>query len=328
MAEWTAFGWQGLSANVPSEWELVGIPKHHDPEEGYLRLDDSVQPRLELKWKAHSQRKFDIDKTLDEYLSSIKKTYAKANGAIEIRRDQVLIPYSGPHAAFHENREVIFFSWQGEFKAFGLIWRCELCRRVLMAQVIGARGEGGLRQTALDVFHSLQDHPEGETSLWTAYGLEMEIPRRFRLDKLQLLNGYILFAFTDGSQRLVVERYGLAHQLLTGRTMEEWFRAAYRKSLRGTYFVIEPDPEDPNGLRLDGRDARLIDQIDRWDVGVSRGWDTLFRRVRTSAILWHDPSANRIYVVRATGKERPWAIAERVAGSIRGPKRGANSEAA
>ena len=75
---WVRFGWQGMSATMPAEWELAGAPKTHDPWEGYLRLDDAAQPRFELKW-SRAQRKFDLDKTVNQYLKGVQKNIPKTD---------------------------------------------------------------------------------------------------------------------------------------------------------------------------------------------------------------------------------------------------------
>lgn len=297
MKGWTSFGWQGFRVEVPTDWELVGIPKEHDPDQGYLRLDDATHPRLEIKWRAHPQPQFDIQKSLDEYLKGVRKTYGSNKGELHIARDVTLI--SPKNVGFHAHREMMSFSWRGQLHAYGVLFKCSRCRRVAMVQVLGKRSEEAFKSLSVHVLQSLQCHPPGKTTLWTAYGLGVEVPRSFRLDKLQLLNGYILFSFQEGARQLVVERYGLAESLLRGSSLEAWFRRAYAKSLRGLAFLIEPKED---GLLVDGRTARLLDRLDRFDTGVGRLWDKAFRRRRMVAFLWHSPSENRIYVVRAMGK--------------------------
>jgi hypothetical protein len=311
---WTRFGWQGLCVDVPADWELVGIPKEHDPDQGYLRLDDAAYPRLELKWRAHSQRQFDIQKSLNEYLSGVRKSYRQDVGNLDIARDVTLIPQTAKNAEFFADREVSFFSWRGRLNANGVIWRCHRCRRVIMSQVVGSRAEEAFKALSVRVLQSLQCHPTGRTNLWTAYGLGVDVPRSLRLDKLQLLNGYILFSFNDGSRRLVVERYGLADQLLRGSSLESWFRRAYAKSLRGIAFVVETTN---SGLVVDGKTERLLDTLDRFDTGIGRFWDKAFRRSRMMTSLRHDAERNRIYVVRVVGKSHVTETVEAVARSIR-----------
>ena len=60
---WTVFGWQGITARLPEDWHLAALGG--DRKAGYLRLDDSERPRLEIKW---SDASVDIDKALDKYL--------------------------------------------------------------------------------------------------------------------------------------------------------------------------------------------------------------------------------------------------------------------
>jgi len=311
---WTHFGWQGLRVEIPADWELVGLSKEHDPDQGYLRLDDALHPRLEIKWRAHAQRQFDIRKSLDEYLASARKSYRGKSGEMDVARDVALIPQTEKNAAFFANREVSFFSWRGQLNAYGAIWLCHQCRRVVMSQVIGTRTETTFKALSVRVLQSLRCHGEEKTNLWTAYGLSVEVPRAFRLDKLQLLNGYILFSFDDGSRRLAVERYGLADQLLRGNSLESWFRRAYGKSLRGLAFVIEATD---HALTVEGRTARLLDTLDRFDTGVGRLWDRAFRRSRMAAWLRYVQGGNRIYVVRVVGKTRVAETLDAVVSSIR-----------
>ncbi len=285
---WVRFGWQGMSAEMPADWELAGAPKTHDPWEGYLRLDDANQPRLELKW-SKAQRKFNLDKTANQYLKGVQKTYRKQIGNIEIRRDRRLIPKSGKYAAFYENKEALFFSWKGGYRAFGAVMRCEHCCRAVMIQAIGPPSGENLRQTASRIFSSFRDHPENGLNLWTAYGFEVETPRRFRLEKTQFMNGYILMSFTDGSRRIAVERYGLADALLENASLDDWFRGAYRKEIKGSVLAADPVEEMGGVYRL-------------WDVRFPKPWERSYRRPTTRGYFWNDETTNRIYVARATGK--------------------------
>ena len=56
-----------------------------------------------------------------------------------------------------------------------------------MLQVVGPPGGSKLRQTAVEVISSFKAHPENDVNLWTAYGFEVETPRRFRLEKTQFI---------------------------------------------------------------------------------------------------------------------------------------------
>jgi len=317
MPAWTRFGWQGFDVSVPSDWELVGLPKSHDPAEGHVRLDDRLGPRLEIKWRAHPQKKFDIEKTLDNYITGIKKQYEKEIGPIDVRRDQAIIPDLPEYADFLRNKEIRFFSWRAGIRAHGVVWRCLECRRTVMAQTVSPSEEKGHRSTSLRVLGSLRDHATQDANLWTAYGLSMEVPRRYRLNNLKLLNGYIMFSFSDGSGDLAVERYGLADQQLRSESLESWYRRAYRKSLRGTYFVLEAESGATDAIRLTGRSRRVVDVVDRWDLGASRAWDLAFRRPQFRARAWCEPDANRINVVRASGKAGVQDLVERVAASMK-----------
>ena len=61
------------------------------------------------------------------------------------------------------------------------------------------------------------------------------------------MNGYLMFSFTDGSRRIAVERYGLADALLENASLDDWFRGAYRKEIKGSVLAADPVEE------MDGR---------------------------------------------------------------------------
>ena len=53
-----------------------------------------------------------------------------------------------------------------------------------------------------------------------------------------------------------------------------------------------------------------------WDASLRKSWDSYMRATQTSGHVWQDVSANRLYVVRATGKRDLRAATRRIAESI------------
>ena len=300
---WARFGWQGMTTELPADWELSGAPKNHDPAEGYLRLDDAEMPRFELKW-SRAQRKTNFEKTANQYLNGIQKTFRKQIGNIQIRRDRRIVPASGKHAEFYENKQVQFFSWKGAYRAFGAVMLCERSSRAAMLQVIGPLNGQNLRQTAARVLSSFRTYPDGPANLWTAYGFEAETPRRFRLEKTQFMNGYILLSFSDGAKRIAVERYGLADAMLGNAAIDDWFRKAYQKEMKGSSLAVDPDLQMQGAYRI-------------WDVRLQKPWERFYRRPATRGYFWRDEPSNRIFVARATGKGPLERVVRPVAESMR-----------
>ena len=61
--DWVKFGWQGVSMELPANWELGGLSG--DYNNGYVRMDDEDMPRMELKWSKSKEKKPDLQKILD-----------------------------------------------------------------------------------------------------------------------------------------------------------------------------------------------------------------------------------------------------------------------
>ena len=200
---WTTFGWAGITLEIPADWELSGLSG--DDKNGYLRLDDAEMPRLELKWSQSKQKKPDLHRVLDEYFKLVRKNFERKDTPFHVQRNVNLIKDD----QFLKGRDAVFFSWKGNVRANGVIFHCQACKRITIVQMIGGIKEN-LREKTARILESVQDHPNGQMTLWSAYQLHVQVPRRYRLEKHQLLSGYLLFSFVDGSRKVSVERYGLA----------------------------------------------------------------------------------------------------------------------
>jgi hypothetical protein len=162
--------------------------------------------------------------------------------------------------------------------------------------------------------NSVQDHPVGQATLWSAYQLNAEVPRRYRLDKHKLLSGYLLFSFVDGSRKVSIERYGVADVTLKEQNLEEWFRGRYAKAIRGYGFSIESSNGNADEqLTLIGEETRITDRI---PLAPALALDKIMRRKTFAVHLWHCHHSNRIYVVQATAKQDAAKTTEEIAASI------------
>ena len=306
--EWTTLGWSGITLELPEDWELSGLSG--DDKSGYLRLEDADMPRLELKWSESKQKKPDLQKVLDDYFKLVRKNYKRKDTNLHIQRNVNLIK----DEEFFKDREVVFFNWKGDFRASGVIFHCQTCKRITIVQVMGHLKEN-IKETTSRILSSVQDHPEGQATLWSAYQLNAEVPRRYRLDKHKLLSGYLLFSFVDGSRKVSIERYGVADVTLKEQDLEEWFRGRYAKAIRGYGFSIESSNGDAEDrLTLIGEETRLVDRV---PFGPALAIDKIMRRKTFAVNLWHCHHSNRIYVVQAIAKQDAARTAEEIAASIR-----------
>ena len=340
--EWNVFGWAGIELEIPSTWELSGLSG--DQKTGYLRLDDGDMPRLELKWAHTRRKKPDLHATLDEYFKLIRKTYKKG-AELSFRRNVNLIK----EEEFFKGRTVLGFSWKGSIRANGLIFHTG--KRITIVQVMGRLKENW-RPTVLRVFESITDRGDAPLTLWSAYGLQLGVPKDYKLERQKLLSGYLLFAFVakpvrfqsvvrlaklasnrlqkNGSVdaldtsppdkgRLSVERYGPAEVMLndykdTPNPLEAWFRAKYAKAIRGYGFEVTPHTgSDDERLTLVGQQTRLYDGVPLTPVLML---DKLSKRTTFVFHLWRCNQSNRIYVIQSIGSTDGHSTVQKVAESI------------
>ncbi len=352
--DWTLFGWAGIQLEIPKNWELSGLSG--DERNGYLRLDDDQMPRLEIKWAQTRRKKPDLHATLDEYFKLIRKTYKKGTD-LAFRRNVTLIK----EPEFLEDCTVLGFSWKGSIRANGLIFYTHSQRngenlsrgrklmlklrrqkkRIIIVQVMGRLKENW-RPTVLRIFQSIAERIDTQNTLWSAYGLQMTVPKEYKLERQKLLSGYLLFSFVakrapsfvrsagkanaqsaarlmPERQRLSIERYGPAELVLSDytaepRPLEAWFRTKYAKAIRGYGFEVIPHTgTDDERLTLIGQETRFYDGVPLTPV---LALDKLSKRTTLAFHLWHCHLANRIYVIQAIGKTDVMHVAQQVALSI------------
>ena len=67
------FAWQGLTLEVPEDWNLGRVDG--DFEKGYTRLDDAEIVRLELEWRRLRGRgeALRLTELVDRYLQNLEK---------------------------------------------------------------------------------------------------------------------------------------------------------------------------------------------------------------------------------------------------------------
>jgi len=305
---WTTFGWAGITLEVPGNWELSGLSG--DEKEGYLRLDDDEIPRLELKWAQSKKKKPDLGRVLDDYFKLVRKNYKRKETKLNIQRHVNLTK----DESIFGGRDVVSFTWKGEIRANGIIFHCHTCHRITIVQIMGHLKEN-LRANTGRILQSVQDHPTTQHLLWSAYQLSVRVPRRYRLGKHQLLSGYLLFSFADGTRKISVERYGVADVTLKEQDLEFWFRAKYAKAIRGYGFEISKQTAaGDERIYLMGEQTRITDRI---PLSAVLAVDKVLRRQVFAIYLWRCEHSNRIYVVQAVAKRDAPKMAESVATSIK-----------
>ncbi len=307
--DFVKFGWQGITMEIPSNWEISALSGDYD--NGYIRMDDENSPRMELKWSKLREKKPDLQKILDEYFKGMRKRLGENADGLKIKRNIELIK----NEDFFKDRDVVFYNWKTNVRANGAIWFCRECKRIVVIQIMGYLKESMLSDT-IRIFESVRDHPEGQTNLWSAYQLSVEVPRRYQLERRKLMSGYLSFSFIDGSRTLTVDRIGLADVILKDTNLQSWFRSYYSRQLRGYGFSFEPinsEEDDDYRIKMSGQAKRFIDRIPFSPLFVI---DKILRRKLISAYLWHCKESNRIFVIMATSKKGADELVHQVASSI------------
>lgn len=311
--DFAKFGWQGIEMELPANWELGGLSG--DYNNGYIRMDDESIPRIELKWTKTKDKKPDLHKILDAYFKTMKKRMGPGSSLLSIKRDINLVK----NEEFFEGRDVLFYNWKANVRANGAIWHCKECKRTIVVQIMGYIKESILPLT-IRILESIHDHPTGHTSLWSAYQLTAEVPRRYQLERRKLMSGYLLLSFADGSRVLNVERYGLANVTLKETDLRTWFRGYYAKMLRKYGFSFKEIEENGQGddddvrIEMLGQDKRIIDKIPFSPIFAI---DKILRRKQVASTFWHCKKSNKIFVVMAMSKRGASELAAQVASSIK-----------
>ncbi|HIE52738.1 MAG TPA: hypothetical protein EYP85_13370 [Armatimonadetes bacterium] len=293
-SDWTTIGWQRVKLQVPPEWVLAGIGG--DAEQGYLRLDGSQGPRVEVKWFDASKRKsIDLNATLERYFRDLRKLARKQKLNLEIEREVKLVSKREKG-----RRDLECFAWRADRQAYGVIWYCPKCARVTIAQVTGGLREKGFRQLARQVLLSLEDHSSGGWDVWGAYDFLCEVPSDFSLKGQQLMTGLLQLSFERGCSTLTFSRYGLAEVVLKEEPLEEWCRYQQRKTWDA--FRLEAEETEEHGhlaVTFRGPKRKLRERLRR---AVRKGLGKPYPFI-LEARVWHCPPTNKIFIVEQVRDE-------------------------
>ncbi len=296
LADWRQFGWQGLLLEVPESWSLSAV--HGDKSSGYLRMDDGELVRLEVRWEGE-KGKPNLEGVVKKYLNGLEKAAKKAKAKFWSKRDMRVGKLG--------EREHEYFQWREALQGFGLIVRCEECKKVCFARVMGRRGEA-MEQVARRVFSSLEDHQEGEEEVWKFYDFEFRVPKDFKMARSSLRAGLFQISFSRGTEELEFARLGIADYVLKGKKPSAWYLSFAAKQLRG--FSMDEAKEGPE---MRGHKTELIE-----------GWTKILRKVasvftkkeKVQCLVWKCEAADKLLAVRAVTPAGGEEICEKAARSV------------
>ena len=302
-------GWQGFTLQVPDSWDLTGF-SGREPE-GYLRIDDSEEQAIEIKWATESPKIKEepaLDQRRQTYFGSLRKRAKKEKLSLEVHEVDAYRPPQRP------DRTTVGFTWLADRKGIGAVWYCRTCRRVVIAQVLGPRsGKGGLMGVADAVLASIRCHGEDPAwRTWALYDLVTQVPVEYVLETQQLMNVYLKLSFTARrSARLSIEQWSLANVARRGAYLDAWLAANSKAELReARYTATEGHAHGHPALRLRGGLAfgspmvNAVKQVTRLQRPATR----------FDATAWECEPSNKLYLVESLRPARDRDIVEEVAG--------------
>ncbi len=282
---WQRIAWQGVSVLIPSEWHVAKLRISRN--DGYMRADDDEMMRFELEWVVMAAgQAISLKEQAQAYFSRMAKEFKKRGKEFTHSVDTKLI---GRHQV--RGRDVLTFSWVGDYVGEGMLWWCDKCGKLLKAQVIGSRGER-MKELAKRIFVSISDHSSGDWDDWELFGLNFKVPSYMMLREHKVEAGFVRLLFKHGDEvSFEVTRWSAANILLKGMTLEKWAAQVLREHLRKFDIVYRRG-------KFNGHDCVELDGKARSPLGTLQ---LIIRQItkrgpmpKLSGLLWECSETNRL----------------------------------
>ncbi len=245
--QWTLFGWQGITLQVPADWNLGRVDG--DYKSGYARLDDDQIVRAEVEWREGKKRQLPIEQLVDRYVAGLEKKAKKSDLPFAVTRRARFLK----DKRWLEGSEYELFVWEADYRTYNLARCCPECGRIVLLRVL-TRLQEKAEDLVEGVIKSLDDHAHEGQVRWSLYGLHFQLPADFKLSSQELKSGHLQLSFAKDRQVCRVHRVSLAHLLLKDTGMADWYEGFFRKHLRDFKVAVEEAPVRGHpGLRVRGQ---------------------------------------------------------------------------
>jgi|LSQX01.3.fsa_nt_gb hypothetical protein len=260
-----AWIWNQIGVELPADWECLQFAR--DPLVGRCAFADRYRYRFELNWR-QTPGEPDFKRMMKDYETALAGEW---EGIRHVRCR------GWPGLTGRRGDEVVsrYGRW---FEETGL-----LVEVVLVHQ--GER-DAALERSVLSTVRAVPPEPSG-LQLWRAFGMEMRVPRMYRLGECVVEPGRVGLRF-DGPgkpDRWIFRRYGMVDAWLKG-DVRQWLAAQCGEPVRGA--------------RLKPGAAGGVERLE----GIWRPKGLLLRRGAYAAAVWRDSRDGRLYhAICITGKK-------------------------
>ena len=273
--KWKDVAWNGIRFTAPEKWEAAKIGARH------LLLEEAARPTMELKWR-RIRGKFSHHKLLRR-LAALHPDRLPADLA------EWDLPPQWQSALVNFNASG--FRWHGKaFRGRGVILYCPACQTATLIQFYHRNGSEN-DPVCHQVLGSFRDHFQGEPTMWSLFDIRACLPSRFELTSFRFDAGHFFLKFAARGQTLVLNRWGPASILLSGRDLLQLARA------------LNQVPSEAARMQLMVGD-RQIEGVS--GPSLRRWFPTLTRLATKPAFqqfrLWHLVDKNRIFGLNLQSK--------------------------
>lgn len=224
LMESRTFGWHGVEFQAPLDWELA-VDKGAF-EKGFMRIDDTLSPRMGLNWESVKQ---DKAKPMSEMVKGIKDRMRKKDKNVRFLRETTTKVCGHPARFFH---------WRSTGEGYGIFWYCPKTNRIFAGEFYFATEEYEKMRPAVDnVFESLECHSDKKVQRWTVFGLDLHVPSEFRIKERTFYATRLHLVFESKQATFMLDRASFAQSLIGEKykDLKEWYEKDYKKDLRKKY---------------------------------------------------------------------------------------------
>jgi hypothetical protein len=282
----TTVGWRGITLSVPDDWSLTSVSG--EGPNGYLRVEGPESLFLQVKWW-EKRGMVSVPDALNSYIADLKKRSKKLRQELELKTRPKGLANRRP-----SDQATLTYTWRADQRAYGMVWHCSHCRRLVIAEVVGQLEDDFT--VASEILNSIREHGEEGWTTWGMYGLALEVPSVFQIERHRLMTGYLEFTFRSRARTLRAERWGLANVVLKDGPLRDWYQ--YRQGARLSRYTYRCEEAQVNGhpaIRMVGRERIL--------PGLARAIHQLmaFTRpaLRFEALVWECPETNKVVALQS-----------------------------